>query len=135
MSEKVIRVLLDDLEDGEVEAAVTTEFSYKGSGLRKIDLTAKNSAGFDALMQKYLDNSRPASGKKVMPASKRPSGSPATHSLSSGYDSEQLTAIREWGRRNGHPNLSSRGRVPQEIIAAFEASMGSGVKPAFSAST
>ena len=36
------------------------------------------------------------------------------------YLSEQSAAIREWARRNGH-NVSSRGRIPAEIIDAFHA--------------
>ncbi|MGB6149059.1 MAG: histone-like nucleoid-structuring protein Lsr2, partial [Mycolicibacter algericus] len=35
-------------------------------------------------------------------------------------DREQSAAIREWARRNGH-NVSTRGRIPADIIDAFHA--------------
>ena len=35
-------------------------------------------------------------------------------------DREQSAAIRDWARRNGH-NVSTRGRIPAEVIDAFHA--------------
>ncbi|HZE17056.1 MAG TPA: histone-like nucleoid-structuring protein Lsr2, partial [Mycobacterium sp.] len=35
-------------------------------------------------------------------------------------DREQSAAIREWARRNGH-NVSTRGRIPADVIDAFHA--------------
>jgi hypothetical protein len=35
-------------------------------------------------------------------------------------DREQSAAIRDWARRNGH-KVSTRGRIPAEIIDAFHA--------------
>ncbi|EUA49714.1 protein lsr2 [Mycobacteroides abscessus subsp. bolletii 1513] len=35
-------------------------------------------------------------------------------------DREQSAAIREWARKNGH-NVSSRGRIPAEVVDAFNA--------------
>jgi hypothetical protein len=35
-------------------------------------------------------------------------------------DREQSSAIRDWARRNGH-KVSTRGRIPAEIIEAFHA--------------
>ncbi|MDP9402030.1 MAG: Lsr2 family protein [Actinomycetota bacterium] len=29
--------------------------------------------------------------------------------------------MREWARGHGHPDLSSRGRVPRAIVAEYEA--------------
>jgi hypothetical protein len=131
MSEKVIRLLLDDIEDGEVEAADTIVFSYKGSGLRRIDLSAKNAARMDVDMQKWLEHSSPADGKAHTPKVK------GVHmARSSGYNSEQLAAIREWGRRNGWPNISSKGKVAREVIDKFEKEAGAEAPdPQFSAAT
>lgn len=33
---------------------------------------------------------------------------------------EQLTAVREWARANGH-DVSDRGRIKAEVFEAFEA--------------
>ena len=35
-------------------------------------------------------------------------------------DREQSAAIREWARRNGH-KVSTRGRIPADVIEAFHA--------------
>ena len=35
-------------------------------------------------------------------------------------DREQSAAIREWARRNGH-NVSTRGRIPADVIDPFHA--------------
>ncbi|MCV7172592.1 Lsr2 family protein, partial [Mycobacterium manitobense] len=35
-------------------------------------------------------------------------------------DREQSAAIRDWARRNGH-NVSTRGRIPADVIDAFHA--------------
>lgn len=115
--EKIIRKLYDDVEDGEVEAVGSVEFSYKGGGLRRIDLNAKNMARIDADFQKWLEHSRPADGKIAA----RPS-SKGARVTGSGYNSEQLAAIRDWARRNGH-QVSPKGRIAADIIAAFEADM------------
>ena len=39
----------------------------------------------------------------------------------SSADRERLKAIRDWARENGHPNLGDRGRIPQAIVAAYDA--------------
>ncbi|MBW3546534.1 MAG: Lsr2 family protein [Actinobacteria bacterium] len=36
-------------------------------------------------------------------------------------DRERLRAIREWARANGYPELGNRGRIPQHIVAEYEA--------------
>ena len=35
-------------------------------------------------------------------------------------DREQSAAIRDWARRNGH-SVSTRGRIPADVIDAFHA--------------
>ncbi|HEV2071988.1 MAG TPA: histone-like nucleoid-structuring protein Lsr2, partial [Acidimicrobiales bacterium] len=39
-------------------------------------------------------------------------------------DRERLRAIREWARENGYPELGNRGRIPQHIVAEYEAAHG-----------
>lgn len=128
MAEKVIRVLTDDLEAAEgreVEATITRRIGLDGVWHR-IDLSVKNAARLDAAMATWWENSRLDSNKKTVKA-------PTVKPTGSGYNSEQLKAVREWARKNGWARLSDRGRVPADAIAAFEAAGGVGINPEFSA--
>lgn len=118
MAKKV--VLLDDMEDGEVVADGTYDFAIEGRAY-EIDLSTKNAVKMRADFQRWVDRARPV-GRH---AQKKP----VKHGAS-GYNAVQLTAIRAWARKNGWPNLSDRGKVPAEIIAAYDAA--GGVTPEFS---
>jgi hypothetical protein len=116
MSEKVIRLLLDDMEDTEVEAdAGTVLFGLDGKEFA-IDLGNKNASKLRNFLKPFVDAARPAgrarksSPKVVAHAAGKPSG----------RSSEELQAIRDWARNNGHPNVSNKGRVAAEIQAAFD---------------
>jgi hypothetical protein len=119
-------VLLDDMEEDEVDAdGGTVLFSLDGNE-REIDLSKKNAAKLRATLQPWLDRSRPV-GKKTT------TREPAVKHGASGYDSEQLQAVRNWARKNGWPDLSPRGRVPADVRVAFEAAGGLTIqKPEFS---
>jgi hypothetical protein len=124
MAEKIIRVLLDDMEGGDAEATGTVRFGLDGKSY-EIDLSEKNQAKLRGCLQPFIDNARPAGGKATKQPVQR-SGGP------SGYGREQLAAIRDWARRNGWPELSDKGRVPAEVLAAFETQPTGNGQPQFS---
>lgn len=116
MSEKIIRQLIDDMEEGEVPAdAGSVLFGLDGKSF-EIDLSRKNADALRAFLNRYIPHARQAG--KMRPGKT----SPAAPAGKSGYGSEQLKAIREWARKNGYPDLSDRGRVPRDAIEAFEKS-------------
>lgn len=134
MSEKIVRLLMDDLEEDEVEATAGTVQFPTLDGTYEIDLSKKNAGKLRddieaarAILEPYVKHARLA-GKPRAKTKTIPSR------VGSGYDREQLVAIRHWARRNGWPNVSDRGRVPADALAAFE-QQGSKVdgKPKFSA--
>ena len=86
----------------------------------EIDLSSKNATKLRAQLQPWLDRARPAGHR---PAKKTARIVTGKHGAS-GYNSEQLTAVRTWARKNGWPNLSDRGKVAAEVLAAFEAAGG-----------
>ncbi|MCE9516222.1 MAG: Lsr2 family protein [Mycobacterium sp.] len=112
MAKKVTVTLVDDF-DGEGPADETVEFSIDGVSY-EIDLSARNA-------QKLRDELRPWSeaGRRVGGRRRgRSSGAPGRGRAI--IDREQSAAIREWARRNGH-KVSTRGRIPADVIEAFHA--------------
>lgn len=111
MAKKVTVTLVDDF-DGEGPADETVEFSIDGVSY-EIDLSAKNAQRIRDELKPWIDAGRRVGGRR-----RGRSGPPGRGRGS--IDREQSAAIREWARRNGH-KVSTRGRIPAEIIEAFHA--------------
>lgn len=112
MAKKVTVTLVDDF-DGEGPADETVEFSIDGVTY-EIDLSSKNA-------QKLRNEFKPwaEAGRRVGGRRRGRPGSPNGRGRAA-IDREQSAAIREWARRNGH-KVSTRGRIPAEVIEAFHA--------------
>src|SRR5581483_3446581 len=102
MAKKVTVTLIDDF-DGEAPADETVEFGLDGVTY-EIDLSSKNAAKLRNDLKQWVE-----AGRRVGAGRGR-----------GAIDREQSAAIREWARRNGR-NVSSRGRIPADIIEAFHA--------------
>jgi hypothetical protein len=94
MAKKVTVTLVDDF-DGEGAADETVEFGLDGVSY-EIDLSGRRVGG------------------------RRRGRSAGSGRGRAAIDREQSAAIREWARRNGH-NVSTRGRIPADVIDAFHA--------------
>ncbi|MDQ6949710.1 MAG: Lsr2 family protein [Actinomycetota bacterium] len=112
-------------ETGEtVEGSETVTFGYDGYSY-SLDLCARHAEDFHNSTQGLIgwssDRSRIAGTRRARAAtSDAPTAEPSTARRSAG-DRDRLKGIREWARKNGHPNLSERGRIPQGILDEFEA--------------
>lgn len=113
MAKKVTVTLVDDF-DGDGPADETVEFSIDGVSY-EIDLSAKNAKKLRDELKQWIDAGRRVGGRRRG----RPGAAPARGARGS-IDREQSAAIREWARRNGH-KVSTRGRIPAEVIEAFHA--------------
>ncbi|BBZ78006.1 nucleoid-associated protein Lsr2 [Mycolicibacterium anyangense] len=111
MAKKVTVTLVDDF-DGEGAADETVEFSLDGVSY-EIDLSAKNAQKLRNELKPWVEAGRRVGGRR-----RGRSGPPGRGRAS--IDREQSAAIREWARRNGH-KVSTRGRIPADIIDAFHA--------------
>ena len=109
MAKKVTVTLVDDF-DGAGAADETVEFGLDGVTY-EIDLTSKNAAKLRGDLKQWVAAGRRVGGRRRGRSSGRGRGV---------IDREQSAAIREWARRNGH-NVSTRGRIPAEVINAFHA--------------
>ena len=112
MAKKVTVTLVDDF-DGDGPADETVEFAIDGVNY-EIDLSAKNAAKLRLEFKQWIDAGRRVGGRRRGRSGGSRSRGRAT------IDREQSSAIRDWARRNGH-KVSTRGRIPAEIIEAFHA--------------
>ena len=110
MAKKVTVTLVDDF-DGEGAADETVEFGLDGVTY-EIDLSSKNASKLRGDLKKWTEAGRRVGGRRR--------GRSNSGRGRGAIDREQSAAIREWARRNGH-NVSTRGRIPADVIDAFHA--------------
>lgn len=111
MVRKTIHRLIDDLDQTEIPdgEGQTVQFGLDGKSY-EIDLTDAHATKLRSHFNGYVEAGRTTS-----------SSTRTTKASSSKYD---LAAVREWARSNGH-EVSARGRVLGEILAAYDEATGS----------
>ncbi|WP_405489901.1 Lsr2 family protein [Nocardia sp. NBC_00511] len=113
MAKKVTVTLVDDY-DGESKADETVFFSVDGNDY-EIDLSIKNAGKLREALEQWTEKARKVG------RSKRKVGVAPGGRTRPAVDREESTAIREWARAQGH-QVSSRGRIPAEIVDAYQRS-------------
>jgi hypothetical protein len=109
--------LLDDVEYAEgheVEATETRELTVGGVRYRTV-LCEANAKDFDADMERWTEHAEKITGSHSSGKSKAVG---ATKSKPKGDD--RSVQVREWARTQGM-QVSDRGRLPAEIVAAYDA--------------
>jgi hypothetical protein len=110
-----MQVLLTDDLDGST-AHETIRFSLDGAEY-EIDLNKKNAKSLRDALGKYAAVARRASSAGRGPRGRRRArGSAASRDI-------DPRAVREWAAKNNIP-VSARGRIPQDLLAQFEAAAG-----------
>ncbi len=112
MAQKVIREFIDDIDGSEAERT----FTFAVDGIHyEIDLSSQNIKEFHEAIAGFVESARKVKasgpGRGVRKTSASTSGS--------GRSREQIQAMREWGRQQGH-SINDRGRIPASIKQAFE---------------
>lgn len=110
MAQKVHIVMVDDIDGGQADEAVSfglDDVNYE------IDLSTQNASALRDALAPYIASARKVKGRRDGGRSggrrgQRSSGSPSA------------AEIRSWARDNGH-QLSDRGRVPAEVREAYNA--------------
>jgi hypothetical protein len=97
--------LEDDLDGGPADE--TLNFSFSGADY-EIDLSAENAARFRGQLAFFVEHARPTGGGQ-----RRRSSRPAS-------SRRQSAAIRAWAKQQGI-QLSARGRIPDLIVAQYDA--------------
>jgi hypothetical protein len=120
MAQKTVVTLVDDLTGEESEDITTVEFALDGVTY-EIDLDDKNSAGLRDQLAQYVAAARRTGGRRA--TGRRRAGGAGTGTPRStspgGYDRETSKQIREWARSEGF-EVSDRGRVPNNVVEAWE---------------
>jgi hypothetical protein len=114
-------------EKGEnVDGAETVTFGFDGYDY-SLDLCKEHAGDFHNTVQGLIswssDRARSGGGRRPRRAASDDGGGSAAASspARSSADRERLKAIRDWARQNGTPDLGDRGRIPQAIVAAYDA--------------
>jgi hypothetical protein len=99
--------LTDDLTGTDIPTGKgeTVAFSLDGRTY-EIDLTTRNAARLRTVLRPYIDAGRTANGARRRPTRTKIAADTRT--------------VKEWARANGY-RVRDRGRVPNEVLAAFEA--------------
>jgi len=109
VAKKTFVELIDDIDGS--KADTTVRFSWQG-GSYEIDLSKKNAKAFEAAVEPYLAKAtRVAAGR----GGRRPSS----------RGKSDLSAVRAWASANGY-ELATRGRIPANILEAYQSAGSSG---------
>ncbi len=117
MAQKTVVTLIDDLDGTTSDSIQTVEFGLDGV-MYEIDLNDDNAGKLRDHLAEFVGSARRTGGR-----ARRGMASSLTRPAGSGRSREQTQAIREWAKKNGH-DVSDRGRIPANIIDAFEAQAG-----------
>ncbi|MFC8042912.1 Lsr2 family protein [Nocardia sp. NPDC057353] len=110
MARKVVVTVVDDY-DGVSAADEMVAFGVDGVSY-EIDLSAENARS----LRKFLEQWTPYARRTGRAARSRNNAGGGRSAASR----EDVAAIRAWAKENGH-EISARGRVPSEIVAAYRA--------------
>ena len=113
MVAKHIVQLIDDIDSS--DAAETIVFSVDGAAY-EIDLSAEHAAQLRDALALYIAHARRTTS--------RGGHGPSRRGGSARVDREQIAAIREWARSNGH-EIGSKGRIPRHIVDAYHSASSS----------
>lgn len=104
MTTQRIVTLVDDIDGS--EAKNTVSFSYLGTDY-EIDLNSKHEKALRKTLATYIEKARRTKANSL----------PTKKKNTPKHDN---TGVREWARKNGWPELSNYGRIPAEILTAFQ---------------
>ena len=108
MAQKVQVILVDDIDGG--SATETVSFALDGSAY-EIDLNSANAARLREALAPYVGTARKIGGRSA-----------GARGRSRGRNNK-TAEIRAWARENGH-KVNERGRIPGDIVAAYDKSHG-----------
>jgi hypothetical protein len=120
MAQKVVVELVDDLDGTVAEDISTVSFGLNGAQY-EIDLTEANAERLRDCLAGFVAAARRTGGRIRRAA---PAAGPARPAA----EREKTRAIREWAREHGY-ELADRGRIPSDVVAAYEDAQLAAAKP------
>ena len=120
MAQKVQVILVDDVDGG--EATETVSFALDGVSY-EIDVSEPNAAKLRDALAPWVGHARRVGGRSGGSGggtrARSGGGSSGGSGRSRGNSKHDLSDVRSWARENGF-QVSDRGRVSSEVIAAYE---------------
>ena len=119
MAQKVQVILVDDVDGG--EASETVSFALDGVSY-EIDVSESNAAALRDALAPWVGHARRTGGRSGGGGGARArsgGGSGGGSGRARGNSKHDLSDVRSWARENGF-QVSDRGRVSSEVIAAYE---------------
>lgn len=113
--------LVDDLDGGSADE--TVELTVDNVAY-EIDLNEAHAAELRDTLAPYITAARQASSDVGRPRRARAAAAAAM----TAERRQHNNAIRAWARQNGYP-IADRGRIPAEIVDAFDKNAGSSAAP------
>ncbi|HEU0089938.1 MAG TPA: Lsr2 family protein [Pseudonocardiaceae bacterium] len=120
MARKTVVTMVDDLTGEEAENIGTVEFALDGVTY-ELDLSDENATKLRNALAQYTDAGRRIGGRR---RAGRAPGRGTKGGATASYNRETLKSIRDWAKQHGH-NVSDRGRLPAEVVQAWEAAHAS----------
>ena len=112
MAQRTQVVLIDDLDGNEIkDGGQSISFSFNGTDY-SIDLSGTNAGKFEQAVSPYIEHAQRVGGRR---SSNR--GGSAASKPTGTVDSK---AVRAWAQSNGI-ELSSRGRIPADVVEKYQA--------------
>ena len=108
MAQKVQVMLLCDLDDGNVDADETLQFSL-GSTAYEVDVCAKHAQQIRDGLQPFIAQARKISAVSAGRRRQRTTGS-----------RQETASIRSWAKDQGI-QVNERGRIPASVVKEYEA--------------
>ena len=103
MGRRTVIQMIDDIDGSDIEDFETVRWGLDGKSY-EFDTSPANAAAFRDLVANYVASSRLVGGRARKAAAK----------------STDTLEIRAWAADNG-VSVSDRGRIPADIVAAYEA--------------
>jgi hypothetical protein len=116
MAQKVQVILVDDVDGG--EATETVSFALDGVSY-EIDVSEPNAAKLRDALAPWVGHARRVGGRSGGSGGTRARSGGSSGGRSRGNSKHDLSDVRSWARENGF-QVSDRGRVSSEVIAAYE---------------
>ncbi|MGY4651244.1 histone-like nucleoid-structuring protein Lsr2 [Mycobacterium sp. URHB0021] len=119
MAELLKKTIVDDIDQSEIAEGEgeRIEFGYRGVTYR-IDLKTSNVTKFEKVLAPYIKAATAAStSQRRSQVEKKTSARNRRSTVRSAK--ADLKVVRAWAHENGY-SVSSRGRVPAEIVEAFQ---------------
>ena len=119
MAQTTVVTFVDDLDNSTDDVQTVRFHTVDGTPL-EIDLSKENRATLEHLQAEFADGIAGFVESARKPTEPVRSRTRRRVGASARPDRDQLRAIREWAKDNGHV-IADRGRIPKTVIDAFQA--------------